>query len=162
MRHLLPYALIISILGGCAYSFSSGLPSHIKTVAVPLFANETSEFGVAEEITEKLVAALVRDGTLRVVADEGDASSVILGIVRSYAEEPYSYSREENVDQYIIRIAVEVRFQDRVKDEVLWESQRLFGSATYGNTNPDQRGEGLETAIQQVVEEVLNGIVAGW
>lgn len=160
---LLPAAALL--LAACAYSFSSGLPPHIKTVAVPLFANETSEFGIAEEITDLLVAALVKDGTLRVVADEGDASSVILGTVRTYSEEPYTYNREETVGELIIRISVEVRFQDRVKDEVIWESQRVFGSATYDNlpeTEDRERDAGLARAIDQVVEEILNGIVAGW
>jgi hypothetical protein len=150
------------LLSSCAYSFSSGLPPHVKSVAVPLFANETNEFGVAEEVTDRLVAALVRDGTLRVVADENESDSVILGTVRAYAEEPFSYDSAEQVDQYIIRITVEVRFRDRVRDEVLWESSRVFASATYPNEGPAKRTEGLEEAINLLVEEVLTGIVAGW
>ena len=150
------------LLAGCAYSFSSGLPAHIKSVAVPLFGNETNEFGVAEEVTDRLVSSLVRDGTLRVVADENEADSIILGTVRAYAEEPFSYDSAEQVDQYIIRITVEVRFRDRVRDEVLWESSRVFASATYPNEGPDKRAEGLEAAINLLVEEVLTGIVAGW
>lgn len=154
--------LLPVMLGGCAYSFSAGLPPHIRTVAVPLFANETSEFGIAEEITDRLVAALVRDGTLRVVADENEASSVLLGTVRVYSEEPRSFDRQENVDQFIIQISVQVRFQDRVKDEVLWESPAVHGSAVYPNEGPQARAEGLQEAIEQVVQEVLNGVVAGW
>lgn len=164
-------SLIICLLlfgvGGCAYSFSSGLPSHIKTVAVPLLANETSEFGIAEEITDQLVTALVKDGTLRIVNDEADATSVLVGTVRTYAEESYEYDREEKVKQFIIRIGVEVRFLDRVKDEVLWESERLFGSALYPeppyeDTGPEARAASLGKAINQVVEEILSGMVAGW
>ena len=67
---------LLTLLSSCAYSFSSGLPSHIKNVAVPLFANETNEFGIAEEVTDRLVSALVRDGTLRVVVDESEATTV--------------------------------------------------------------------------------------
>ncbi len=153
---------LLTLLSSCAYSFSSGLPSHIKNVAVPLFANETNEFGIAEEVTDRLVSALVRDGTLRVVVDESEASAVILGTIRVYSEEPFSYNREEEVDQYIIRITAEVRFHDRVKDEVLWESPRVFASATYPNEGPAERTTGLGEAIDLVVEEILNGIVAGW
>jgi len=131
-------------------------------VAVPLLANETSEFGIAEEITDQLVTDLVKDGTLRVVADEADATSVLEGTVRTYAEESYEYARDETVNQFIIRIGVEVRFLDRVKDEVLWESPQIFGSAVYENTGPDARAGGLQEAIKLVVEEILNGMVAGW
>jgi hypothetical protein len=155
-------ALVLIALSGCAYSFSSGLPGHIRTVAVPLFANETSEFGIAEEITDQLVAALVRDGTLRVVADEADASSVLWGTVRVYSEKPQSFDRNENVQSFIIQITVDVRFHDRVRDEPLWEASLLTGSAVYPNTGPDDRATGLEEAIDQVVQEVLAGMVAGW
>jgi len=157
-------ALMLTALAaaGCAYSFSSGLPSHIRTVAVPVFANETSEFGVAEEITDQLVAGLVRDGTLRVVSDEAEASAVIVGTVRTYAEEPSGYTREERVEQYSIRITITVRFYDQVRDEVLWESERVFGTSLYENRGPEYRTNGREAAISQVVEEVLSGVVAGW
>jgi hypothetical protein len=150
------------LTGGCAYSFTSGLPSHIKSVAVPLLANETTEFGVAEEITDQLIAALVKDGTLRVVADEADASSVLMGTIRTYSEETYEYTRDEQVNQLIIRIGVQVRFMDRIKDEVLWESPQIFGSAVYDNSGPDARITGLQEAVTLVVDEILSGIVAGW
>ena len=154
--------LLLLLVPACAYSFSSGLPAHIKSVAIPLFTNETEEFGVAEEVTDRLVSSLVRDGTLRVVADENEADSVILGTVRIYSEEPFSYDSSEQVDQYIIRITAEVRFQDRVRDEVLWDSSRVFASATYSNAGPAERTVGLGDAIDLLVEEVLTGIVAGW
>ena len=154
--------LMAVLIGGCSYSFTSGLPSHIKSVAVPLLANETTEFGVAEEITDQLVAALVKDGTLRVVADEADASSVLLGTVRTYSEETYEYTPDEQVDQLIIRIGIQVRFMDRVRDEVLWESPQIFGSAVYDNSGPDARNTGLQEAMALVVDEILSGIVAGW
>jgi hypothetical protein len=155
-------ALLSMLLAGCAYSFSSGLPPHIKSVAVPVFANETSEFGIAEEITDRLVAALVRDATLRVVQNEEEANSLILGTVKTYSEEPSGYTRDEKVDHYTIRITVSVRFYDRVKDTALWASERVFGSALYPNQGPEQRASGLEQAIGQLVDEVLAGVVAGW
>jgi len=162
-RNSIGALMLTAMLGsGCAYSFSSGLPSHIRTVAVPLFANETSEFGIAEEITDQLVAELVRDGTLRVVADENEASSVLLGTVRVYSEQPRSFDRQENVDQFIIQITLDVRFQDRVRDEILWESSSVHGSAVYPNEGPEARALGLERAIDQAVQEVLSGVVAGW
>ncbi len=156
---------LLALLGGCAYSFTSGLPGHIKTVAVPLFANETSEYGIAEEVTERLVAALVRDGTLRVIPGESEATAIIEGTVRAYAEEAYTYNRQEAVEQQIIRITVGIRFYDQVREEVIWESERVFGSAVYASgaaAEDEDRTTGLAEAIQQVVDEILSGIVAGW
>ena len=153
---------LLLLLSGCAYSFRSGLPGHIRTVAVPGFAHETSEFGLAEEITERLLAAIVRDATLRVVTEESRASSVLEGTVRTYAEEPRGYTRDEQVEQFQVQIVVAIRFTDRVRDQVLWESTRVFGSATYANTGPEARTGGLSQAIGQVVDAIMSGVVAGW
>jgi len=166
LRRARPTVIVIAgLAAACAYSFTSGLPSHIRTVAVPLFANETTEYGIAEEVTERVVNGLVRDGTLRVVSDETEASALIEGTVRSYSEEAYTYDRQEAVEQQIIRITVGIRFYDQVRDEVIWESERVFGSAIYSNAADaaaTAREDGLGEAIQQLVDEILAGIVAGW
>ena len=37
------------------YSLSGSLPSHIKSIAIPLLENQTAEFGLSEEITEGII-----------------------------------------------------------------------------------------------------------
>ena len=48
MSHRLATTLLVTVtmLGGCGYSLRGNLPSHLKTVAVPTFANRTQEPGV--------------------------------------------------------------------------------------------------------------------
>ncbi|MCH7954892.1 MAG: hypothetical protein IIC40_04020, partial [Candidatus Marinimicrobia bacterium] len=43
-----------TVVIGCGpYSFSgSSIPSHIKSVAIPIFENETAEFGIKEKVTD--------------------------------------------------------------------------------------------------------------
>ena len=69
---LLLSLLCAFVLIGCGvYSFSgSGLPSHIRTVAVPLFSNKSSEYGIKDDLTEGIIEALVSDGKLKVVRKE--------------------------------------------------------------------------------------------
>src|SRR4029453_8442639 len=54
-------------LGACGYSFQGSLPSHVKTVAVPVFVNRTQEPAVESTITAAVVDALTRTGRLKVV-----------------------------------------------------------------------------------------------
>ena len=59
----------------CRYSFSqSSLPSHIKTVAVPVFENETVEPGLQQEVTEAVSREFLNDSTLRIVPENEAAS----------------------------------------------------------------------------------------
>ena len=44
------------------YSFSgSTLPSHLKTVGVPIFENRTAEFGIDQQITDIIIDAIRRE-----------------------------------------------------------------------------------------------------
>ena len=36
------------------YSLSGSLPPHIKTISIPMVENETAEFGIAENISERI------------------------------------------------------------------------------------------------------------
>jgi hypothetical protein len=90
----------------------------IKSIAIPLFENQTLESGVPEKLTDKLAEAFVTDNTLRVVP-EGRSDSVLRGSVVSYKREAYTYNEAEAVSEYIVRIEVRVlQNKDLVKTEL--------------------------------------------
>ena len=50
-RASLLFLSLVATAAGCGYySFSGSLPGHIKTAAVPLFENETTEPQIVEEL----------------------------------------------------------------------------------------------------------------
>ncbi len=70
------------IISGCGfYSFKGSLPAHIKSISIPIFVNETAEFGVAEAITDGVTAVFIEENILKVV-DEENAHSVIHGTIK--------------------------------------------------------------------------------
>ena len=41
------------LLVGCGfYSLAGSIPSHIKSIAIPLLDNQTAEYGITEDITD--------------------------------------------------------------------------------------------------------------
>jgi hypothetical protein len=55
--------------GGCSYSPSPSLfPTHLKTLAVPILKNETTEPNLEQEVTQAIVDRFVQDNKLRVEA----------------------------------------------------------------------------------------------
>ena len=52
-------ALVVAVaaLAGCGYSLRGSLPDRIKTVAVPVFVNRTSEPAVENFLTQAVVHA---------------------------------------------------------------------------------------------------------
>jgi len=161
---LLP-VIVFGVFACCGiYSFSgSGLPAHIRTVAVPIFGNQTAEIGIRENLTDAVTEALVTDGRLRVLGRES-ADSIIEGTVVDYKEQAYTYDRSENVQEYIVRIYVDVSYQDVSNRRVLWEEKRMEGWGTYDVSidPPEDIETGRERAIAKLAQDIVNKTLAGW
>ena len=67
IRTILALAAALCV-GGCGYSLQGNLPDHIKSVAVPVFRNRTTEPGVESTISSAVVNAFTTNGKLRVVS----------------------------------------------------------------------------------------------
>lgn len=143
------------------YSFSGSLAPHLKTVAVPLFKNQTAEFGVTEQLTDAVIAEFSRDNTLK-IADAAVADVLIQGEIARISDQAGAFDQQETVEDYKVYITVNITCQDQVKKQVLWE-ERLTQWGIYEPTGGIQaREEGIAEAIDKISEEILNKTVAGW
>ena len=76
------FSLLI-FLSGCMYSFSgSSVPKHLKTIAVPLFEDQSGfgEPGLTESFTTTLINLFVNDNSLE-VAERNTADSILEGSI---------------------------------------------------------------------------------
>ena len=78
MTRLLALLALALVLAGCGYSLRGSLPGHIRTVAVPVFANKTQQPAVENFLTRAVVDAFVTSGRLKVVRPE-EADSILEG-----------------------------------------------------------------------------------
>src|SRR5262245_55617522 len=88
-------------VSGCAYTVSGVLPSHLKTLAVPVFANKTVEFRLADDVTEAITNAFIADRRLR-IGRERDADAVLRGSIVTYKNQVYGYTTQERAVTYEI------------------------------------------------------------
>lgn len=160
IKILFLFAALLPLLSCGVYTFSSSALGDVKTVAVPLFENQTTENGLRERLTDQLSQALVNDNTLRVVR-ESQADAIIRGVVVSYSREAYTYSRAEVVSEYICRIGVDVRFENRRSGKALWEDKNLSNWGTY-DSSTENDNIGKDRAVAKLVEDILNKTVRGW
>ncbi len=151
----------------CAYySFSgSTLPSYIRTVAVPMFENKTSEFGVPEDMTDAIISRFTQDNTLKVV-DQRTADSIVLGSIANVREQAGAYNTKEKVNEIRIYITVKAKFEDLKKHQLIWEET----ITQWGTYNPDlpagtegsTRQDGISQAVGKIVEDIFNKTISGW
>jgi hypothetical protein len=139
------------------YSFSgSTLPSHIKTVAVPLFQNQTPEFGVDQQITDTVIDAINQDNTLK-IAGLRQCDAILRGTIQRITEQAGQYDQNENASSFRVTLTVTVAFEDVKKHDILWEETwSEWGSYS------DNREEGLQEAMGKISTNIVNRSVSGW
>jgi hypothetical protein len=157
--------LFIALLQiGCGiYTFSgSTLPSHLKTVDIPLLTNQSMQPDIADDITKELNRQILANNQLRIVAAEGDAT--VRGSITSYTHEPYAFgataSRQVDVDQYIVKITVDIEFYDNVKDAPLFK-EPITGQGTYDFAKETEE-TGRNKAILDIVQRILQSSLQSW
>src|SRR4030067_208887 len=124
-------ALSPALLLSCGYySFSQSLTGDIKTIAVPLFSNQTQEFGITEVLTQGIIDGFIQDNSLKITTPE-KADAILVGTITGYDRQPYTFDQQENVKEYIIRIYVKSALEKTKNKEKVWEAEKLEGWGTF-------------------------------
>jgi hypothetical protein len=158
--------LLPPLLLSCGYTASSTLPGHIKSIAIPVFKNETLEYRIEEEITNAVIEKFVADNRLRVVGERA-ATSVLVGTVTGYQRRVFSYSTGEVAQEYEVTIKVAVEFKDVSNGKIIWKDESLVSSARYfavemAGQRAQTEQEGRQPAIAFLANDILTRTVEGW
>lgn len=167
------YFLLIFFLlfVGCGfYSFSGSSLSGLNTIGIPVFENQTLEYGISESLTDTLINLFVRDNTLKVTSEK-KADSVLKGTILKYERMAYTFDANENVKEYKVRIFVAVSFEDKKHKKTLWEEKNMEGWGIYsavaiptssGADSIETEDMGKARATKKLAEDILNKTVKGW
>jgi hypothetical protein len=142
------------------YTFTPSALGGVKSVAIPLWEDQTTEPGIREMLTEGVSQAFVDDNTLKVVA-EARADAVLRGVIRSYSHDPYTYSAGEVVSEYIVTIGIGIEFKERKSGKIIWEESNMSNWGTYLSDSQTEQ-DGQKAAVDKLVEDILNKTVKGW
>ena len=147
-------------LGACGYSFRGTLPSHIHTVAVPIFLNRTQEPGVDSIITNAVAQAFVTNGRLRVVR-LADADAILDGEIMSYSVSPIAYDQSLNIQLYRLLVVLNLRMRDVKRKTVLFQQTGVTEQADFRVVGPVSATIAREaTALTQASGEIARSIVS--
>ena len=151
---------------GCGYTVSSVLPAHIKTIAIPTFANNTVENGLAGDVTESLINGFLADKRLR-LERERDSDSILRGTILAYRNRVYAYTSQEVATQYEILLVAQVAFHDVQKNKDIWKEDELTVRTTYnvvavGSEPAKTEVDGRKDVIQKMTDLIVSRTVQGW
>jgi outer membrane lipopolysaccharide assembly protein LptE/RlpB len=117
--------VLLAPLAGCGYSLAgrgSALPTHIRTIGVPLFTNATTVFDVEQTLTQRVRLEFIGRGRYKVVPEDTGADAVLKGDITGISIRPTAFDREQQASRYEITVTVKVEFRDVVNDKVLYEN----------------------------------------
>jgi outer membrane lipopolysaccharide assembly protein LptE/RlpB len=147
-------------LGGCGYSLRGTLPSHIRTVGVPVFKNRTGQPAVENFLTRAVVEAFSTNGRLRVVRPE-EADAILEGAVVGYDLQSVAFDPAANIRQYRLVVTLDLLFRDLRQQRVLFDRKGLQERADFrvpGTVSETIARE--ETALRTAAAEIARAVVA--
>jgi hypothetical protein len=158
---LFSFFCLLFFVSGCGvYSFSGSGVSGIKTIAVPLFDNQTDQYGIREDLTTDIANRFVQDNTLKVV-NEKISDSILRGTITKYTREAYTYDENENIKEYIVRIWVNASFEEKKNNKVIWKEDNVQGWGIY-SAQDETEDMGRQRALDKLAEDIVNKTIKGW
>lgn len=160
--------LVLVTLPGCfIYTFQagSGFPSHVRTLAVVPFENDTPRFELSQEMHAILLEELPGAFGLRTGGEEF-ADAIVRGTVRRYTVEAPSYrpneagDRSEVVERQVV-IAFDVQVVDLIENVILWESSSLTARGEFLEATEEEEA-GRRLALERAVQSIVDGMQSNW
>ncbi len=152
----------ILLLTSCAYySFKGSLPSYIKTIAIPLFDNQTPDPGVPETLNQLLTTEFIKDNTLKVV-DESKADLILSGTIMPIRLQPAVVREGEEVAEDKLVVSVKVKCEDVKTSKTLFEKTFQQYSPLDASAGLEEREQAINDALQLIAEDILNATLGAW
>jgi hypothetical protein len=142
----------------------TGLPSYIKTVAVPQFQFEArgSRYRVESRFTEAVTKEIIRRGNgLRVQGSREGADAVIEGTIRNFGFSGVLLDTQGRARVYEITIVTAVTVRDLHTNKILYDNQNLtFRDSFEFSDDPRSFFNEEDPAVQRMAKAFSESIVS--
>ena len=152
--------LLTVLLGGCGYTVHGTLPSHINTIAVPIFHNRTAEPAIEGFITRAVVEGFSTNGRLKVVSS-GQADAILDGEIIGYSVSSIAFDKDANVRLYRLVVTVNLVMRDVHRKTMLFRQNGVTEQADFRVQNAvSQTISREETALRAAAVDIGRAIVS--
>jgi hypothetical protein len=157
-------AALLVLLGCYSFRGGGGFPSHIRTVYIEPFENDTDRFELDQQLFRELTEQLPRSLGLR-LGSQQTADAVVRGRIVRYNDAARNYTPGQqlgsvDVIQHQVEIAIAVEIVDVGQNLILWDGS-LTGRGEYRpESQSDQAAR--EVALESVVRQIVDGAQSQW
>ena len=162
LGNTLCFFVVVFLFSSCGYHLSgygSSLPPNIRTISIPVFKNSSSEPNIQKDVTDSVRRAFTSDGRLK-VADAKKADLIMRGTLTDYQLRAVAFNSEDSVEEYIVRIGVQIIAYNRVKRKIIFE-QKFTTQWNYRATSSVVES-GLEKlrALREAYDDLADRLVS--
>ena len=157
--------------GGCGYHLAGKadtLPETIKTIAIPTFANGTTEYKIEQYLTQAVAREFIVRTRYRVVGREEEADAMLQGSVVNFFVYPVIFDPESGRATAIsILTQVQVSLWDRQTGKQLYANPNFEARERYEvTTDPEayleERQAALLRSSQSAARSLVSAILEGF
>lgn len=166
LGRILVFVPLFSLLN-CGYKIGNApfqAPLGVKSVAVPVFDNYTTEPELGTILAEALKKEILRRGLVRVEAVE-NADAIVRGAVTEIKIEPLSFSGQGVTSAYRVKLKIRVKLEK--KGEIIWKIDELekdeqFLVAGQALNDISTRRQSLEKVASDLMEALYTMMFEGF
>ena len=118
--------LAVLLSGGCGYHFTGSgakLPAGVRSVAIPIFGNQTLQTGIETDLTGALVDRFVSARQLTLTT-QNEADAVLSGTVKTFIISPAAVTLgTQTATEYRATLTIEATFKRQEDGQVLWKGE---------------------------------------
>jgi len=140
------------------YSFTGGGIPGINSVYIPIADNKTNEFQLREKLTNTLIDKFMQDGNMK-LENMNSADSILRCTVENISDRAASINRDEQVNQFQLRISVSIVLQNRKTGKEIIK-KNISGISDYMDLS--ERNEAIEEAMDKLTTDIVEAIISAW
>ncbi len=160
---LLSVVLVLIVAGCASYSWTSSVPEELRTVAVPVFENQTMNAELGPMISQYTLREFQREGTFK-IRRTGDSVIEIQGVITKAVRSGVAYDRDYGMRarEYRYIVTANVSIVNKKTGEVLQENRPYTAETTFltqGDLLTGERNAAARIAqdmARQIVDDVLS------
>ncbi len=126
------FVLLAIATVGCGYHLArpgENLPPNVKTIAIPVLKNETTEAGFEAILSDELRRRFAESDWLKLAPVE-EADVVLVGSIKKFKSSPISFSTSDYAVEYRASVVVSLRLVDQ-HGNTLWDDPAIVKAREY-------------------------------
>tara|TARA_B100000686_G_C16692761_1_gene918664 strand:+ start:147 stop:668 length:522 start_codon:yes stop_codon:yes gene_type:complete len=153
---LIPLVALTALIHACGYHLvgtGNKLPSHIRSLAIPVFENLTDQPELHRNLTDAVREAFLNDARVKIVP-ERKADLVVKGTLSYYDVRPIAFNDQDVATQYWVKIAIDLDATDRLMKKTYLKQQLKTRWDYNANENVVDSEEARLQALKEAYQDL--------